>query len=244
MIPSFAEMLPASTAVPVVNADFVQMLGFQDTGSAVTLTTSQAAGAFPWLAARWVGVLGGTAGLPVPSPAAFADTTEITGAFLNSNLRDTVNFLAFPPMARLSNAGTTQTIPSGGADTAITMTTATVNGTNSDNYSGWSSGSNPSRYTFPRAGRYYVYGQVSFLAGSTGTYQASLRVSGSTTWVGSRAAAASTSTAGLSLTCERYLRVTAGQYVEVTCNQNSGSTVSLTNSSSTHSKLIVVWRGA
>lgn len=242
-MPAFTELLPCNAS-----GDELQMYGFQDTGGSVVLVAGATVGVFPWLAARWAGVLGGTAALPVPSPASFNDATEITGAFMNANVRDTVNFLAFPPMARLANAGASQSIPSG-TDTAVTWNTATINPTgsspvNSDNYGGWSSGTNPSRYTFKRAGRYYCWGQVAFAASNAGQWQCGLRVNGSTTWYGTRTSAAGTSSAGMIITAERYLRVSSGDYVEVTGSQSTGSGVSLATTAPAYSKLIVLWRGA
>jgi hypothetical protein len=242
-MPGVADLLPLSAASPVTSGDWFQLQAFQDTGSPATLAINTAVGVFPWVAARWAGVQSGTAGLPVPSPAAFSDTTEITGTFLNGNLRDTVNFLAYPPMARLSNGGASQSVPSG-ADTAVTWTSSTVTSAGSDNYSGWSSGTNPSRYTFPVAGRYYVSGQVAFPGSTSGQWACGLRVNGTTTWWGTRTSAPSTSTAGIIATAERYLRVNAGDYVEVTGNQSTGSSVALATAAPTYSKLIVLWRGA
>lgn len=247
VMPGFAELLPMTAASPVTSGDEVQMYGFQDTGGGVTLPANAAVGVFPWMSARWSGVLGGTAGLSVPSPAAFADVTAISGAFMNSNVRDTVNYLAFPPMARLSNAGASQSIPSG-ADTAVTWATASINpGTgsvNSDNYGGWSNVTNPSRYTFQRAGRYYVWGQVAFATSNTGQWQAGLRVNGTTTWYGTRTSAPGTSTAGMILTAERMLRVSANDYVEVVGAQTTGGSISLATTAPAYSKMIVLWRGA
>lgn len=243
VIPSAAELLPLTAASPVITGDFVTMYAFQDTGSSVLLGIG--GGGFPWLATRWAGVQGGTAGLPVPSPAAFSDLTAISGTFLNSNVRDTINFLAFPPMARLSNQGGSQTVPNN-SETAITWNTATVLGVNSDNYGGWSSGTNPTRYTFPVAGRYWVHGQAAFGASSAATWQVSLRVNGSsaTEWFGGRVNGPGTSTAGTTLIAERYLRVNAGDYVEVMAFQNSGAGSAMAVTSPTTSKLIVLWRGA
>jgi hypothetical protein len=241
VMPAFTDLLRLSAANPVTSGDEIQMYGFQDTGGSVSLAINVAVGVFPWLTARWAGVQSGTGGLPVPSPAAFADVTEITGAFLNSNLRDTVNFLAYPPMARLKNEGASQSVTSG-TDTAVTWASANVNGYSSDNYSGWSGSGG--KYTFPVDGRYYVYGQVAFPGSNTGQWQCGLRVNGTTTWYGTRTSAPGTSTAGLILSAERYLRVSATDYVEVMATQTTGSPVTLATSAPAYSKLVVLWRGA
>lgn len=242
-IPGFTDLFRLTAASPVTSGDEVQMYGFQDTGGTITTQIGASVGVFPWLAARWAGVQSGTAGLPVPSPAAFSDLTAISGAFLNSNLRDTVNFLAYPPMARLKNEGNTQTVANG-AETAVTWVSSSVNSFASDNYGGWSSVTNPSRYTFPVSGRYYVYGQVAFPSSNSGQWQVALRVNGSSEWAGTRTSAPTTSTSGMILAAERYLRVSAGDYVEVTATQSSGSTVTLATTAPSYSKLVVLWRGA
>jgi len=244
VIPGFCELAHLTAQSPVTSSDEVQAYAYQDTGGSASTAINAGVGVFPWMSARWAGVSGGTAGLAVPSPAAFSDTTEITGAYLNGTLRDAINFLAFPPMARLSNSGASQSVPGTGADTAVTWNSGSFNGVASDNYSGWSSGSNPTRYTFPVAGRYYVWGQVSFAASNSGQWGCGLRVNGTTSWYGTRTSAPGTSTAGMILTAEKCLRVNAGDYVEVTGSQTTGSSVSLNTTAPSYSKLIVLWRGA
>lgn len=244
VMPAACELLPLNSASPVTSGDWFQLQGFQDTGGTINLGVNVGVGVFTWFGGRWCGVQGGTAGLSVPSPASFADNTQITGAFMNSNVRDTVNFLAFPPMARLANSGGTQTVATG-TDTAVTMQTATVTTVNSDNYSGWSSGTNPTRYTVQRAGRYWVYGQVAFAHATGGIWSAGLRVNGTgTVWRSTRVTPPSTSTQGMILPIEMYLRLNAGDYVELIAAQSSGGTVSLATGGSDYSKLMLLWRGS
>jgi hypothetical protein len=242
VMPNVADLFPLNSASPITSGDWFQVQGFQDTGSPLAVAISAGAGVFPWTAARWCGTQTGTAGLPLPSPAAFSDVTEITGAFMNANLRDTVNFLAFPPMARLSNGGASQSI-SNTTDSPVNWASSTVTSLNSDNYGGWSGSG--SRWHAPVNGRYYLAGQVAWATASGGQFSAGLRVNGGgTVWRGTRATPPTTSTQGLITTVEQTLRMSAGDYVEVIAAQSTGGTVALNTSAPAYSKLIALWRGA
>jgi hypothetical protein len=246
VIQNAAELLYCTTASPITNSDYLQLYAFQNAAS--TVNTQIGGSAFPWMSARWVATGPGTGGLSVPANPSYSDTTEITGAFLNANMRDAVNYLSYPPMARLSGLGGSQSIASSTfpAGTAVTFATATmpVSGGNSDNYSGWSSGTNPTRYTFARAGRYFCYGQVSFAASTSGQYAAGLRVNGGTTIWGTRVNASTTTSVGTCPVAEQYIRVNAGDYVELIGSQNSGSSVALVTVAPSYSKLLVIWEGS
>ena len=159
----------------------------------------------------------------------------VSAAFLNQQVRDTINFLAYPPMARLTTIGSTQTIESQTfpAGTPVTWVTDTV-----DNFRAWNSGES---YVFPVAGVYYVYGQVSISPCVT-NLSAGLSVTGGTVQWGDSIRTAAT---GVSLcaTVRRHLRVNAGDYVQLYGSQNSEDTQTLTNSTANYCSLIVLWRG-
>jgi hypothetical protein len=241
-MPAVAELLPLAAKSPVTSGDFFQLQGFQDTGSPVSTLIGTSAGVFPWIAGRWCGTLTGTAPLPVPPLVPFSDATEITGAFMNTNVRDAVNFLSFPPMCRLSNQGGSAQSAVNGTSTAVQFAGSAITGLTSDNYGGWSAG-NPTRYTFPVAGRWYVAGQAAFASSNSGICQSGLRVNGGTTSWGTKAAAPATSTAGVIAASEQYLRVSAGDYVQLIAFQSSGGSLSLTTSPPSYSKLIALWTG-
>ena len=160
----------------------------------------------------------------------------VSAAFMNQQVRDVINFLAYPPIARLTNVGTSQTVESQTfpAGTPVTFTTDTV-----DNFRGWNSGQN---YVFPVAGVYYVYGQV-LLASAITNLSAGISVSGGTIDWGGSIRTAGTEVL-LCATVRREIRVDAGDYVTLYVNQDSSDTQALPGtSSSTHSTLIVVFRG-
>jgi hypothetical protein len=166
----------------------------------------------------------------------------VSAAFLNAQGRDLINFAAYPPIASLNTTGTAATLPSQTfpAGTAITFLASTV-----DNFGGWNSGVNPTRYTFPVAGVYYVYGQVAVHSFS-GAYAlcAGLAVSGGTTAWGTTIQSSSTASNYTATVRRAALRVTAGQYVELIGSQNSGSAISLAPGGAAFlCRMIIVFRG-
>jgi hypothetical protein len=216
--------------------DYVTLLGRQNSGGALNLIAS--AGMYPRLSVRWVAAASGSAGLPIPAnPAWPVPPAYVTSAFLNANIRDTIRYLTYPPILRMTyHAGTANlastTFPAG---TTIPMDTTTI-----DNYSGWSAANN--WYAAPRAGVYYCYGQVAVAPfGAVGDAAAGLTVnSGTTIWgqaVRSPATAGSGPQAGI---CKR-LRLNAGDTVALTGQQSSGAAVTLTGDAN---KLIMVWESS
>jgi hypothetical protein len=160
----------------------------------------------------------------------------VSAAFMNQQVRDMISFLAYPPMARLTTVGTTQTL-TGATDLfpagqPITFTTDTL-----DNFRGWNSGES---YVFPVSGVYYVYGQV-FIEAAITNLSAGLSVSGGTTMWGD--SIRSQTSLKMCATVRKTLRVTAGQYVQLYGCNNSNTTVSLDGDSGGCSILIVLWRG-
>jgi hypothetical protein len=160
----------------------------------------------------------------------------VSAAFMNQQVRDVISFLAYPPICRLTNVGTTQTAGSQTfpAGTPVTFTELTV-----DNFRGWNSGEN---YVFPVSGVYYIYGQVLLSAAVTNA-SAGISISGGTIQWGTSARTSSTALE-LCVTVRREIRVTAGQYVTLYCSQNSGDTLSLVSAGGdSYSTLLVVFRG-
>ena len=238
-------------------------------GSGTLLTASIAAGATSMTVGETTGmIVGGTLGLDfyegaAVSPMAEAVTiTSITGtmigisatnyphggtltpgyvaipvsaAWMNQQVRDCINFLAYPPICRLTNFGGSQTVESQTfpAGTAVTFVVLSV-----DNFRGWNSGEN---YVFPVAGVYYVYGQV-LLESAVTSLSVGISINGGTIdWGGSIRTSAGTAE-NLCATVRREIRVDAGDYVTLYCSQNSGGTLSLVSTATSHSTLIVVWR--
>jgi hypothetical protein len=225
---------------PATN-DTVSLAGFQTTAG--TVPTLAGSGRYSTLNVLWATTTTAptawSTSLPVPANAPFSDTTEITGAFLNTNIRDTVNFLTFPPVCRLQRTGSVQlastTFPAG---TAVPFSGFTI-----DNWGGWNG---TTRYTFPRAGLYFVYGQVNFLNDTTGTDRAcGLRVNGGTTQWGSTEGAANSTLGHISVACQ-LIRAAATDYVEVMGYSNStvSGGITIGGAASGTSKMIVMWMSA
>jgi hypothetical protein len=154
---------------------------------------------------------------------------------MNQQARDLINFLSYPPMARLTNSGTTQTVASGSppAGTAVTMKAATL-----DNFGGWNG---TTRYTFPVSGVYYLYGQV-FFQPAVVNVAAGLAISGGTIQWGD-GIRCQTGTLATCAIVRKVLRVTAGQYVELFGQQNSGGALALQSAATSYSTLLALWRG-
>ena len=160
----------------------------------------------------------------------------VSAAFMNQQVRDVINFLAYPPIARLTNDGTSQTVESQTfpAGTSVVFVSSTV-----DNFRGWNS---EDVYVFPVSGLYYIYGQVLLESAET-NMSAGISVSAGTIQWGASVRSAGTAEP-LCATVRREIRVTAGQYVRLYCSQNSGSTQPLlTGGGDAYSTLLILWRG-
>ena len=159
----------------------------------------------------------------------------VSAAWMNEQVRDLINFLAYPPICRLTSIGTSQTIESQTfpAGTPVTWVTDTV-----DNFRAWNSGEN---YVFPVAGVYYIYGQVSISSAEV-NLSAGISVSAGTIQWGDSIRTNGTAVS-LCATVRREIRVTAGEYVTLYGSQNSGSTQTLNSGPVNYCTLLVVWRG-
>lgn len=169
-----------------------------------------------------------SAGAPVAVP--------LSGPFMNQQVRDVCNLLAFPPAARAASNTTqslnSQTFPAG---TQIT----TLGSNNIDTYSAFSSNT----YTCPVAGLYLVYGQV-YVAGSAAGFNlaAGVQVNAGTIQWGVRNASVGTSAVTTCATFRQHIRLNVGDTVKLYGTQDSGSAMNTTSSSPAFSKLIVLWR--
>lgn len=203
----------------------------------------------PQLYARWICSNTGTA-VSEPSPAAWpVPPSFVTSAFLNAQIRDTIRFLAYPPVMEWSATSTGQnlasqtTVPAVG--TTIDLDTSTV-----DNYSAFSNSTNT--WTAPVAGLYYAYGQVSTTGSpSSVAAAAGLTVTSAnynsgtktTLWGGSWAGS---TTGNNSVIVRRRLRLAAGDAVQLAGFQrdSGSSTAPVLGTGTWTSKLIMVWEAA
>jgi hypothetical protein len=189
-----------------------------------------------------------------PHAAGAAVAVPVSAAWANQEIRDRIRMLAYPPMARMPNTalGSAQSVPSQAfpAGTAIEWAQGSFHtgaGAWLDNYGGWSS-SNPTRYTFPVAGVWYLYGQVS-LDGSSAAGAWSLAAGfrynggslGATNW--GDVIPAVPLAASITATVRRQNRVSAGDYVEVMASQGSGISLPANFAGAAQCRLVAIWRG-
>lgn len=201
------------------------------------------------ITARWVaGNIGGTSSLAVPVNANWpSPASDVTSAFMNTNVRDAANFLINRPIMEAYNSGTSQTVASstiGTTGTVMSLDTKVV-----DNYAAFSTGTHT--WTAPVSGLYYCYAQACGTVAATGrSLAAGLQVNSSNYNSGSTVALwggiNGTSDASPFINCavaRRRLRLNAGDTLAsvayyhdtssgvLTCGLGTGST----------SRLITVW---
>lgn len=178
--------------------------------------------------------------LPVPTPRTWqvGDLAAASGSVnLNTELRDTANYLCAPPIAILRST-TGQSIP----NNVLPMTTVTFDAEDVDTYNGHSTVTNTTRYTAQVAGWYHVLGHADFQANATGRRAAQLFVNGT----GVRQNESPVCTAASSpTTCivEASLYLNVGDYVELALFQTSGAALGLQNNTTPHleTMLCVFW---
>jgi len=184
----------------------------------------------------------GTAALRYGHASGANVAVPVSQQFLNQQMRDLVNFLAYPPMLRVGVTAI-QSIPSGGfpTGTQITNLSTSGSGTGVDNFSGFSSNA----YTVPVGGVYYVYGQVYYAgANAVSDYAAGITINGGTTqWGVVQRAPAIAATPPFCSTFCRHITFSAGDVVKLFGFQNSGGAMNTVHSTVQNSRLIMIWRG-
>lgn len=214
--------------------DYIQPTAFQASGGAINLIST--ATVQPNVSARWVCANSGTQPLPIP-PLATAPS-PITSAWLNANVRDTINFLIYPPIVRAVYAPGASTLANSAwpAGSTVPLNAETV-----DNYGAFNTGT--FTFTAPVAGIYYCYGQFCLGASAAfGSIGAGFSVGGGTTQWGDSPFTNSVGGAGATVT--KRLRLTAGQTVQFMATQNSGGAVAYSTSANNQTRAIFVWEGA
>jgi len=235
------------------NNDYVELIARQLTGAAVNTVVS---GKSPSLTVRWLAADPAWAGFATPAlpatphtwTASDLYTGSATGAGkvpLNVELRDFINFLNNPPIARLTAEGGSQTIPSGsGTWTSIQLPTETV-----DTYNGHDNVNN-SRYTCPRAGLYLVAGYVSVGEPNPNSGYRAARLlhtfaaGGSTTYAGWTTLPATAGTSGTGIYAVALVRMAAGDFIETQMQQTQGAALNVNNGVGNCSRMIAVWMAA
>lgn len=231
-----ADLIEQTIAGPIGGSgDYIQATAFQNTGSGVNLNNTSTLQ--PTVSVRWASAISGTEPLPVPPLATVP--SPITSAWMNANVRDTINFLTYPPICKAvyapgSSTLATATFPAG---SVVPLNSVTV-----DNYGGMTTGASAA-YTAPVAGRYYVYGQMNLAAAASSTgYGAGIRINGGTTTWGDVVFKTSDSSGG-GATFNRRIRLNAGDTVQLMATQGSGSTIAYNTGSPNQTRFIIVWEG-
>ena len=244
-----AKILLQTDIIAWGSGDFTGPAAFQNSGGSVALPN--AVTQFPYYQTRWVATVTGIAPLPVPVNAAFPSPPSVlTAAFMNTNIRDTVNFLICPPVMEAEyDAGTAPlasatTFPQPGGQ--FKMDTINV-----DNYVAYSGSTG--NWTAPVSGIYYCYAQAAMTAAAGGqALAAGLTVTSGnynsggtfTMWGGAQAAAPSV------LNCavvRRRLRLNAGDTVSNTGwyrDSAAASAILSGVSAPWTTRFITVWEGA
>lgn len=245
--PSAAKLLAFSVAgsygAPANN--YVQGAVYQTSGTQQTcLTTSTR---YPQFQVQWVSDLTGTSGLQVPDNDTWAEPpAPVTSAFLSKNIRDTIGFLAFPPVAEMYLAGSqtlaSQTsLPSPGS--AVSLDTAYI-----DTYSAFNTSTHT--WTAPVPGTYWCYGQAPVTGGSgavsvaCGLTLTSALYNGGTTftiWGGAQVASTSSSEVNCAVV-RRLLRLNAGDTLQLAAYQDGATTPLLQAGGEWQCRMIVIWR--
>lgn len=238
--PRVCDLIEQTVTGPIGGTgDWIQPYAAQNTGSAVNLANTSSL--YPYVTIRWVALNAGTVSLPVPAnPSWVSPPSFVTSAFLNANIRDTINFLLYPPIARAHYAAGTATLASAAFPAASVVPLDTVD---VDNYGGFTTGA-AAKYTAPVTGSYFVYGQYNLHTSTATTgYCAGLSVNGGTTMWGD-ALYKMSDTFGGGATVTKRLRLTAGQSVQLMAGQASGAAIMYQNNSPAPTKMIVVWEGS
>lgn len=235
--PYVADLVTASTG------DFFQLISFQtSTANVNTLNTTGPSGgvqyfdnSFPQITARWVaannnlpaGVLNGVT-LGIPNPGTWTSLQEVTTAQFNSDIRNSINFLANVPACRVSATGA----PAG----ILTGTSAQITGLTSqiDNWHAFASNT----WTCPVSGLYLVGGAVGFPSQAS-AYSTYTTLQATQSGVGhgyTGSNAYGVFPAGMAL---RTLRFTAGDTLTLQAFQNSGAT--LTPNLNGNTRMFTLW---
>jgi hypothetical protein len=137
----------------------------------------------------------------------------LTAAYMNSNVRDAVNFLATPPIARMRASGT-QSIGN------TTWTAINFDITDFDTDSGHSNVTNNSRYTAQVKGYYRITGTVAYAVNFVPI--ASYAINGSRAAAGSRVGGGTNLSTTSTADIEDIIHLSVNDYVELMTIQNSG----------------------
>lgn len=217
----------------VLGLDFINGQYYRNIAEQVTITSV-------------VGTTIGISATAYPHVSGAPVAVPIAPQFLNQQVRDAVNFLAYPPFCRLQ-CSSTQSIPStafpptvGGnpGNQIVNFTPGGVIGQpNADNFSATST----TAFTAPVAGLYFVYGLV-FLGSAAGSYSVAAGISVNAGTIQWGEMAQFTANVIQGPVVQRMVRLTAGQTVTLWAFQNSGGALTTNATTANSSRLICLWR--
>lgn len=175
----------------------------------------------------------------VPNSHTFTDGVA-TSSEANSYIRDPIQFLLRPPIAKLT-AAAAQNHTSTGNWQALNWGAEIVD-TDVDGVGGHDNSTNPSRYTARYAGWYLVAASVSWAANSTGRRGLKFVVNGTAVLSGSVFWAASIASAIEIPGKTDLVYLNVNDYVETHAFQDSGGNLSMNGTASeTNGGMTVVW---
>lgn len=154
----------------------------------------------------------------VPAPRTWTVGELLTAAKLNTDLRDGLNFLLAPPMAKLARAATLSAANNG---QKIPWDTETL-----DRDAGWASSPNPTRYTAQTAGWWSITSDGRWFA-STTQFTRMFRVFKTGTDQGGSSTTVSPSTGLARNNVTMQVNLNVGDYIEIDAFQDSGGAFDL-----------------
>jgi len=163
-------------------------------------------------------------GINPPIPYQWAVSDVGSAALLDAQLYNGLTFLLNPPyFFGYQLSATAQSIASSGG----TFVSVTLDAEYADSENGHSTSTNNSRYTCQIPGRYHIEGCVVFSSNTAGFRSAKLLINGGTSVPASESLVAPT-TFNTSVRVATDVVLGVGDYVELQCLQNSGSSLTLT----------------
>lgn len=173
---------------------------------------------------------------PVPNPPVRYAGTPIDATVYETDVTNAGTFLANPPIF-VGVQSSVQSTSTGG------WTTLTFDAETVDTYNGHSTSVNTSRYTAQRAGWYRVTGTASFAANSTGSR--GCRISKNGTVITGSGQLVGAGTLGCTVSCaSTIVQLAVGDYVELSAGQNSGGSLSTSNSAESACTMTLEWMHA
>lgn len=241
-----AKLIPMSVAGLIGGTgDAVSLTAWHDAGTAQSLVATS--GNYPRLSTRWLGIGDTAPWTGVTAPSLTTAPSPITSAWLNTNVRDTIRALTWPPFMEWSMATASGSLASQTAQptvgTTVALDTATIDG-----HSLYNSGTHTATIPTGWGGQWYAYGQVGVGGSATqAALAAGITVTSShynsgtqiTLWGQCQGPNTDSGVTQCS-NVQRRLRLSAGDTVTLAGFQNSGGA---RNYIAGRSWMILVWEG-